>query len=28
MVRDGRRLLPREYSHVSSLAASIALKKG
>ena len=27
-VRDGRRLLPREYSHASSLAASIALKTG
>jgi hypothetical protein len=27
MVRDRRRLLPREYSHASSLAASIALKK-
>jgi hypothetical protein len=24
MVRDGRRLLPREYSHASGLAASIA----
>jgi hypothetical protein len=27
MTRDGRRLPPREYSHASGLAASIALKK-
>ena len=27
MVRDRRRLLPREYSHASSLAASIALER-
>jgi hypothetical protein len=28
MVRDGRRLSPREYSHASRLADSIALKVG
>ena len=27
MTRDGRRLSPREYSHTSGLAASVALKK-
>jgi hypothetical protein len=27
MVRDGRRLLPHEYSHAAGLAACIALKE-